>query len=110
LTGSVAGSKGIPAGSVYGATKAAVRLFARTWMLELKDRGIRVNVVSPGPIETPMAAEVPQDLMQEFIKQVPVGRMGTPNEVADAVVFLASADSSYVNGTELLVDGGSAEL
>jgi NAD(P)-dependent dehydrogenase (short-subunit alcohol dehydrogenase family) len=110
LTGSVAGSKGIPAGSVYGATKAAVRLFARTWMLELKDRGIRVNVISPGPIETPMAGEVPKELMQEFIKQVPMGRMGTAAEVANAAVFLASDDSSFVTGTELLVDGGSAEL
>lgn len=109
LTGSVAGLRGIPAGSVYGATKAAVRLLSRAWMLELKDRGIRVNVVSPGPIDTPMAAGVPADIIQEIMNLVPMGRLGKPIEVANAAVFLASDESSYINGTELLVDGGSAE-
>ncbi|MHC1479139.1 glucose 1-dehydrogenase [Frateuria aurantia] len=110
LNGSVAGSKGFPGQSLYNASKAALRSFARTWTAELKDRGIRVNVVSPSGTETrPMrefleARPGVEDMLRQL---VPMGRLGQPDEVARAVLFLASADSSYITGTELFVDGGS---
>jgi NAD(P)-dependent dehydrogenase (short-subunit alcohol dehydrogenase family) len=116
LNGSVAGSKGIPAASVYSATKAAVRSFARTLTAELKDRHIRVNVVSPGPIDTPgvhnmlgSSGEM-GDRFAEISQTVPLGRMGLSDEIAKAVAFLASDDSSYVTGAELFVDGGLAQV
>jgi NAD(P)-dependent dehydrogenase (short-subunit alcohol dehydrogenase family) len=115
LTGSTMGSKGAPAFGVYGATKAAVRNLARTWMLELKDRGIRVNVLSPGPIDTPGlhglgATEAEAQGLKEGLRQsVPLGRLGRPEEVASAALFLASDQSSFVNGSELFVDGGAAQ-
>jgi len=102
--------------SVYSATKAAVRSFARTWTTDLKDRRIRVNPVSPGSIDTPglsdllASAEVGEERKKMISDNVPLGRFGTPDEIAKAVVFLASDDSSYITGTELFVDGGFAQV
>ena len=116
LNASIAGSKGLATYSVYSATKAAVRSFARTWTTDLKDRRIRVNAVSPGSIDTPAArdllasSEVGEKRKKMIADSVPLGRFGTPNEVAKAVVFLASDDSSYITGTELFVDGGFAQV
>jgi len=116
LNGSIVSTIGNPAISVYSATKAALRSFARTWTVDLKDRKIRVNVVSPGPIDTPGLAglggdKVPsEELRKQLVSQVPMGRIGTPDEIAKAVVFLASDDSSYVTGIELFVDGGTAQV
>ena len=110
LTASVAGSKGFQAASVYCATKAAVRSFARTWTLDLKPRKIRVNVISPGPIETPMGASIPAEFVESVVRGVPMGRFGKPEEIAGGAVFLASDDSSYITGIELFIDGGSAQV
>ncbi|MEU8487435.1 glucose 1-dehydrogenase [Streptomyces sp. NPDC048641] len=110
LVGSVAGVKGTPAFSVYGASKAAVRNFVRGWTVELKDRRIRCNVLSPGPIETPLVAAQPQDAIAKIASTIPMGRMGEPDEVAKAALFLASDDSSFVTGIELFVDGGRAQI
>ncbi len=112
LNASVVASKGSPDWSVYSATKAAVRSFARTWTTDLKTRRIRVNAVSPGLIDTPPwhATQAAEQAMNVFASSVPLGRFGTPDEVAKAVVFLASNDSSYVTGTELFVDGGFAQV
>jgi NAD(P)-dependent dehydrogenase (short-subunit alcohol dehydrogenase family) len=109
------GSEGM---SVYGASKAAVRSFARSWTLELKNRKIRVNTVSPGPIATPMLSSAGTGLSEEQIEQfkknvlnsIPLGRVGNPDEIAKAVAFLASDDSSYITGIELFVDGGAAQI
>jgi NAD(P)-dependent dehydrogenase (short-subunit alcohol dehydrogenase family) len=111
LTGSVAGSKGFEAGTVYSATKAAIRSFARSWTSELKGRHIRVNVLSPGPIQTPGLDVFANDDVKSFLKSlVPLGRLGTADEIAKAALFLASDDSSFVAGIELFVDGGSAAI
>jgi len=116
LNASTVASKGLPMNSVYSATKAAIRSFARTWATDLKDRRIRVNAVSPGSIDTPglsdllASAETGQERLKMIANAVPLGRLGTPNEIARAVVFLASEDSSYVTGTELFVDGGFAQV
>jgi NAD(P)-dependent dehydrogenase (short-subunit alcohol dehydrogenase family) len=115
LTGSTTSITGTPAFSVYGATKAAIRNFARTWILDLKGRGIRVNVLSPGATKTPgLLGLVPtnqQDvLLASFAEQTPLGRVGDPDEIAKVAVFLASDDSSFVNGIELFADGGSAQI
>jgi len=110
VTGSVAGSKGTVGQTVYGATKAAVRSFVRTWTVELKDRGIRANVVSPGPIGTEPVAHQPADVIERMVSTIPLGRMGEPEEVAKAALFLASSDSSFVTGAELFVDGGRAQV
>jgi NAD(P)-dependent dehydrogenase (short-subunit alcohol dehydrogenase family) len=116
LNASVAGSKGIEAFSVYSATKAAVRSFARTWTVDLKSRKIRVNAISPGPIDTPILnnlAATPDELGQlktNLSSGIPLGRMGQPDEVAKAALFLASDDSSFVTGIELFVDGGLAQI
>ena len=108
LTASVVGSKGLPAHSVYSATKAAIRSFARTWTTDLKDRRIRVNALSPGAIDTPGGSH---ELRAKLTSSsVPFGRLGTSDEIAKAVVFLASDDSSYITGTELFVDGGFAQV
>jgi NAD(P)-dependent dehydrogenase (short-subunit alcohol dehydrogenase family) len=116
LNGSVVSVKGFPAASVYSATKAAVRSFARTWTTDLKDRKIRVNVVSPGPIITPggdAMAQTEEELeavRKQLTSGVPLGRMGQPEEIANAVMFLASNDASYIAGVELFVDGGAASV
>ena len=116
LNASIVASTGNPAFSVYSATKAAVRSFARTWILDLKERKIRVNAISPGPINTPgldglgQTAGVGDQLKESLLASVPMGRIGTPDEIAKAVVFLASDDSSFVTGTELFVDGGAAQI
>ncbi len=117
LTGSTAGVKGTSAFSVYSASKAAVRNFARSWLLDLKDRDIRINVVSPGPIRTAGLAELAgnskeaqEGLLDYLASQVPMGRLGEPAEVGKAVMFLASTESSFINGAELFVDGGIAQI
>ncbi|ATB37850.1 3-oxoacyl-ACP reductase [Cystobacter fuscus] len=116
LTGSTAGIQGTPAFSVYSATKAAVRSFARNWILDLKDRRIRVNVISPGPIKTPGLhglapnEEAARALFEQMATTIPLGRLGDPDEVARTAVFLGSEDSSFVNGAELFVDGGAAQI
>jgi NAD(P)-dependent dehydrogenase (short-subunit alcohol dehydrogenase family) len=115
LNASIVSMKGIPAFSVYSATKAALRSFARTWTVDLKDRKIRVNVVSPGPIETPAIDRLAQtaggdQLKLGLISGVPMGRMGTSDEIAKAVSFLASDDASFITGIELFVDGGMAQV
>ena len=110
LIASVAGSKGFEGSTVYSATKAAIRSFARSWTVDLKNRKIRVNAISPGVIETPMSAELSEQLKTILVSAVPLGRMGRPDEIAKAVAFLASDDSSYVTGIELFVDGGLAQI
>ena len=109
LNGSVAGSKGLPGQSLYNASKAAVRSFARSWTNDLQQRGIRVNVVSPGGTETRMIRsylDAQPEVEEALYKSVPLGRLGEPDEVARAVLFLASSESSFVAGHELFVDGG----
>src|ERR1700736_5445477 len=116
LNASVVGSKGLPANSVYSATKAAVRSFARTWTTDLKGRRIRVNAISPGPIDTEglndlvASTGAGEQRLKMLSNSVPLGRLGIPDEIAKAVVFLASDESSYVTGTELFVDGGFAQV
>ncbi|NPT59150.1 SDR family NAD(P)-dependent oxidoreductase [Paraburkholderia elongata] len=110
LTGSVASAKGTPAFWVYGATKAAIRNFVRGWTVELKDRRIRSNVLSPGPIDTPIIGQQPPDAIARILSTIPMGRMGKADEVAKAALFLASDDSSFVTGIELFVDGGRAQI
>jgi NAD(P)-dependent dehydrogenase (short-subunit alcohol dehydrogenase family) len=110
LNGSIAGIKGFPAFGVYSASKAAVRSFARTWLVELKDRRIRVNILSPGPIDTPGLDPLGPDAKENFKALIPRGEMGRPEEIATVALFLASNDSSFVNGIELYVDGGTAQI
>jgi NAD(P)-dependent dehydrogenase (short-subunit alcohol dehydrogenase family) len=116
LNASIVASKGLASNSVYSATKAAVRSFARTWTTDLKSRRIRVNAVSPGPIDTPglsqllASSEVGQQRKEMISTGVPLGRFGMPDEIAKAVVFLASDDASYITGIELFVDGGFAQV
>lgn len=116
LNASIVGSKGLAANSVYAATKAAVRSFARTWTTDLKVRRIRVNAVSPGATDTPGLTDLVastgagEQRMKMLANNIPLGRLGTPDEIARAVVFLASDDSSYITGTELFVDGGFAQV
>ena len=116
LNASITSIKGAPAFSVYSASKAAVRSFARNWTLDLKERQIRVNAISPGVVPTPGYDHLGlnDQQLQEFIDSqaitIPLGRVGTPDEIAKAVVFLASDDSSFVNGIELFVDGGMAQI
>jgi NAD(P)-dependent dehydrogenase (short-subunit alcohol dehydrogenase family) len=110
LTGSVASVKGTAAFGVYAASKAAIRSFARTWTTDLKDRHIRVNVVSPGPIRTSLTNRQSGDVIARIVSTVPMGRIGEPDEVAKAALYLASDDSSFVTGIELFVDGGGAQV
>src|SRR6201984_2333196 len=110
LTGSIADIKGFPAMSVYSATKAAVRSFARTWINDLRDRRMRVNVLSPGHIDTPILEDLQQGegltkMKKEMANNVPLGRLGDPDEIAKVVTFLASDEASYISGTELYGDG-----
>ncbi len=110
LVGSIASIKGFEAFSVYDATKAAVRSFARSWIIDLKGRGIRVNVLSPGHIDTPgLSVLMTDEQKARVLANVPLGRLGTPDDMGRAAVFLASDDSSYVNGVELFADGGVAQ-
>ncbi|TGN95448.1 MULTISPECIES: SDR family NAD(P)-dependent oxidoreductase [unclassified Burkholderia] len=117
LTGSTAGSAGTAAFSVYSASKAAVRAFARSWILDLKERGIRVNTISPGATRTPGLLDLAGDdaaqrqgLADYLAAQIPMGRLGEPGEIASAALFLASDDASFVNGIELFVDGGQQQI
>jgi NAD(P)-dependent dehydrogenase (short-subunit alcohol dehydrogenase family) len=116
LNASIAASKGVEGSSVYSTTKAAIRSFARTWTVELKHRKIRVNAISPGMINTPglnglgQSQEQIEQFKTSFVSTVPMGRMGSPDEVAKVASFLASDDSSYVTGIELFVDGGVAQI
>ena len=110
MTGSIASVKGFAGMSVYNASKAAIRSFARTWTVELKSRKIRVNVLSPGTIDTAALVGLPQAVKDEFISIIPMGRIGEPQEIATAALFLASDDSSFVTGIELFVDGGTAQI
>jgi len=117
LTGSTAGTEGTAAFSVYSASKAAVRNLARSWVLDLKGKGIRVNVVSPGATRTPGLVELAgdneqqqQSLLAGLASRIPLGRVGEPEEIARATLFLASDDSSFVNGAELFADGGQAQV
>jgi NAD(P)-dependent dehydrogenase (short-subunit alcohol dehydrogenase family) len=116
LNASIAATKGIEGFSVYSATKAAVRSFARTWTTDLKARKIRVNSISPGPIDTPifgktgMSQEQVDGFKQAITGQVPLGRMGSSEEIAATALFLASDDSSYITGVDLAVDGGMAQV
>jgi NAD(P)-dependent dehydrogenase (short-subunit alcohol dehydrogenase family) len=117
LTGSTASVVAMPAFSVYGASKAALRSFARHWTLDLKDRRIRVNVLSPGPTKTPgllgLAGDdraARQDMLDQMASELPLGRVADPNEIASAALFLASDDSSFVTGAELFADGGQAQV
>ncbi len=116
LNASIVASKGLSSNSVYSATKAAVRSFARTWTTDLKASRIRVNAVSPGSTDTPglsdllASGEAGQERLKMISNTVPLGRLGTPDEIAKAVVFLASDDSSYITGAELFVDGGFAQV
>ncbi|HEX3950126.1 MAG TPA: SDR family oxidoreductase [Steroidobacteraceae bacterium] len=110
VTGSIASVKGIPAFGVYSASKAAVRSFVRTWTLEFKDRRIRANVISPGTIDTPILAPLPKQAIAQIVASIPMGRMGSADEIAKVAVFLASEDSSFVTGIELFVDGGTAQV
>jgi NAD(P)-dependent dehydrogenase (short-subunit alcohol dehydrogenase family) len=116
LNASIVASKGFASNSVYSATKAAVRSFARTWTTDLKARRIRVNAISPGSIDTPglsdllASSEVGEQRSKMISNSVPLGRFGTPDEIAKAVVFLASDDASYITGIELFVDGGIAQV
>ena len=116
LTASINSSKGFETSTVYSATKAAIRSFARTWTVDLKHRKIRVNAISPGPIDTPIfnsAVQTEEEIEQikaSLVASVPMGRMGSPDEVAKAVSFLASDDSGFITGIELTVDGGTAQI
>jgi NAD(P)-dependent dehydrogenase (short-subunit alcohol dehydrogenase family) len=110
MNGSIASVKGFPGFGVYAASKAALRSFARTWLNELKGRNIRVNVLSPGPIDTPIQEQIDKETKQMFESLVPRGKMGRPEEIATVALFLASDDSSFVNGVDLCVDGGMSAI
>jgi NAD(P)-dependent dehydrogenase (short-subunit alcohol dehydrogenase family) len=110
MTGSVASVKGFPGFGVYAASKAALRSFARTWLNELKSRNIRVNVLSPGQVDTPDSQRLDKETREMFESLIPRGKMGRPEEIAAVALFLASDESSYVNGVELAVDGGFSAI
>ncbi|MCY1007657.1 SDR family NAD(P)-dependent oxidoreductase [Nannocystis pusilla] len=110
IVGSVAGSKGLPGGTLYAGAKAAVRAFARVWTQELSERRIRTNVLSPGPVNTPAMQHAPDAFRHMVLKDVPMARMASPEEIAEVALFLASDASSYVAGVELFADGGWAQV
>jgi NAD(P)-dependent dehydrogenase (short-subunit alcohol dehydrogenase family) len=114
LTGSGIWQKGIPVYATYGATKAALRSFVRTWTAEFAGKGIRANVISPGPIETPILeaqfGENTDAMRERFKTMIPMGRLGKPEEISSAAVFLASDESSFITGIDLPVDGGSVAV
>ncbi len=114
LVGSSGSVRALPSQSLYGATKAALRSFARSWMIELRDRSIRVNVLSPGPVETPSLLSMAEPggeaaFLARVARSVPMGRVGRADEIAAAAVFLASEAASFVNGAEFFVDGGHGQ-
>jgi len=110
MTGSIASVKGYPEWSVYAASKAVLRAYARVWLSELKDRRIRVNVLTPGQVATPMSEQLDEETKAQFEALIPRGKNGSPEEIATVALFLASDDSSYVNGMELIVDGGTTAV
>jgi NAD(P)-dependent dehydrogenase (short-subunit alcohol dehydrogenase family) len=110
LNGTVASEKGTPGFWVYGASKAALHNFVRAWSVELKDRHIRSNVLSPGPTDAPIVVGQPEETIVGIVSCIPMGRMGEPDEIAKAALFLASDDSSFVTGLEIFVDGGRAQI
>jgi NAD(P)-dependent dehydrogenase (short-subunit alcohol dehydrogenase family) len=110
ITGSVAGVKGTPGFTVYGASKAAIRNMVRTWTNELSSRRIRSNVISPGPTDTPILSGLPENMRNQIINAIPMGRIGTSEEVANTALFLASDDSSFISGSDIFVDGGRAQV
>jgi NAD(P)-dependent dehydrogenase (short-subunit alcohol dehydrogenase family) len=110
MNGSIASVKGFEGFSVYNASKAAIRSFARTWTADLKPRKIRVNVLSPGTIDTGVFVGVPKEVKDQFVSLIPMGRIGAPEEIATVALFLASDDSSFITGIELFVDGGAAQI
>ena len=116
LTSTIASLRGFPGRSAYAASKTALRSYARTWTMELKDRGIRVNTITPGPCDTPLidaetkTAEEAAQVRAKHAANIPLGRMARPEEIAAAMLFLASNDSSFVTGSELLVDGGMCSV
>jgi NAD(P)-dependent dehydrogenase (short-subunit alcohol dehydrogenase family) len=110
MTGSNASVRGFPFWSVYAASKAVLQAYARVWLSELKDRRIRVNVLTPGQVATPMAEQLGEETQAQFEALIPRGKMGSPEEIATVALFLASDDSSYVNGMELIVDGGTTAV
>jgi NAD(P)-dependent dehydrogenase (short-subunit alcohol dehydrogenase family) len=110
LVGSIADTVGTKGYGLYGASKAAVRSLARTWANELAPKGIRVNVVSPGPTDTEMFSKASDELRNAITRLIPLGRLGKPDEVAAAALFLASDDSSFTTGAEICVDGGAAQI
>ena len=110
MTGSIASAKGYPEWSVYAASKAALQAYARVWLSELKDRRIRVNVLTPGQVATPILEQLDEEAKAQFEALIPRGKNGSPEEIATVALFLASDDSSYVNGMELIVDGGTTAV
>lgn len=110
MTGSIASVRGYPFWSVYAASKAVLRAYARVWLAELKDRRIRVNVLTPGQVDTPLLEQLDQKTKAQFEALIPRGENGSPAEIATVALFLASDDSSYVNGMELVVDGGTTAI
>jgi NAD(P)-dependent dehydrogenase (short-subunit alcohol dehydrogenase family) len=110
LNGTTSATKGIPGAGVYSASKAAVRSLARTWAAELKDRGIRVNVISPGSIDTALFSTVTPEFREQVTSAIPLGRLGTSEEIAAAALFLASPDASFITGANLVVDGGFSHI
>jgi NAD(P)-dependent dehydrogenase (short-subunit alcohol dehydrogenase family) len=110
LNGTTSATKGIPGAGVYSASKAAVRSLARTWAAELKDRGIRVNVISPGSIDTALFSTVTPEFREQIASAIPLGRLGTSEEIAAAALFLASPDASFITGANLVVDGGFSHI
>lgn len=110
MTGSIASIKGMNNLGTYGASKAALHSFARSWTSELKSKGIRVNVISPGPIETGVFDGIPKEVKDHLVSQIPMGRIGQPSEIATTALFLASDDSRFITGIELCVDGGMAQV
>jgi len=110
MTGSIASVRGYPEWSVYAASKAALHAYARVWLSELKDRRIRVNVLTPGQVATPLAEQLDEETKAQFEALIPRGKNGSPDEIATVALFLASGDSTYVNGMELIVDGGTTAV
>lgn len=110
ITSSIASVKGFPGRTAYAASKAGLRAFARVWTTELKDRKIRTNLLTPGPVNTPQTARLPREAINQVVSSVPLGRIAEVDEIANAALFLASDESAFVTGTELFVDGGAAQV